>query len=59
MPTVLGCKVYNNNRRRTEAGGSDFWESGIVRPDIILQDLVTILHPEIEAKELTYYEQLR
>ena len=27
-------------------GGSDFWESGIVHPDIVLRDLVTILHPE-------------
>ena len=59
MPAVRNHKVYNNNLRRTAAGGSDFWESGIVRPDIILQDLVTILHPEIAAEELTYYEQLR
>ena len=59
MPAVRNHKVYNNNLRRTAAGGSDFWESGIVRPDIILQDLVTILHPEITAEELTYYEQLR
>ena len=58
MPVVRNHSVYNNNRRRTSAGGSDFWESGIIRPDLILQDLVTILHPEIEAKELIYYEQL-
>ncbi len=60
MPSVLNRKVYNNNRRRTAAGGSDFWESGIVRPDIILQDLVQILHPEIAAgEELVYYERLK
>ncbi len=58
--TVRNHKVYNNNLRRTAAGGSDFWESGIVRPDLILQDLVKILHPEIsEAEELIYYEQLK
>lgn len=60
MPSVCSHKVYNNNRRRTAAGGSDFWESGVVRPDIILQDLVKILHPEISAAEgLIYYEQLK
>ena len=60
MPAVRNMRVYNNNRRRTSAGGSDFWESGIVRPDVILRDLVKILHPEIVgAEELTYYEQLR
>ncbi len=60
MPAVRNRKVYNNNRRRTESGGSDFWESGIVRPDLILQDLITILHPEIGMDaELQYYEQLK
>ena len=60
MPIVRECRVWNNNLRRTTSGGSDFWESGIVRPDLILQDLVSILHPEIaETKELVYYEQLR
>ena len=59
MAVVRGGKVYNNNRNRTAAGGSDFWESGVVRPDLILQDLVTILHPEIVTAELTYYEQLK
>lgn len=59
MPAVRNGRVYNNNRRRTQSGGSDFWESGIVRPDLILQDLVTILHPEIvDKRELRYYEQL-
>lgn len=60
MPSVRNHKVYNNNRRRTAAGGSDFWESGVVRPDLILQDLVQIIHPEISAgEELIYYEQLK
>ena len=60
MPIMQKRKVYNNNRRRTQSGGSDFWESGIVRPDLILGDLIKILHPEIaEAEELVYYEQLK
>lgn len=49
--------VYNNNGRQTEHGGSDFWESGVVRPDVILQDLITILHHE--DGDLYYYKQLK
>jgi iron complex transport system substrate-binding protein len=40
---VRSGRVYNNNRIRTEYGGSDFWESAIVRPDVVLSDLASIL----------------
>ena len=42
IPVVRSRNVYNNNRRQTPAGGSDFWESGVVRPDLVLRDLRTI-----------------
>lgn len=35
--------VFNNNRRQTPGGGSDFWESGVVRPDLVLRDLRAIM----------------
>ena len=56
-PVVLASEVYNNNRRRTEAGGSDFWESAIVRPDVVLRDLVTIIAGGDD--ETYYYQQLK
>lgn len=43
VPAVVDRCVWNNNRRQTPAGGSDFWESGVVHPDLILRDLRTIL----------------
>ncbi len=49
-------RVYNNNRRRSPAGGSDFWESAIVNPDVVLQDLVTIMKGGEE--ELYYHHCL-
>ena len=60
-PVVLNGKIYNNNARRTEMGGSDFWESGAVRPDLILQDLTTIFHPDVmvDTHTLYYYKQLK
>jgi iron complex transport system substrate-binding protein len=57
VKAVREKRVYNNNARQTTQGGSDFWESGVVRPDVILQDLVTILQGN--DKELYYYKQLK
>ena len=47
--------VYNNTRRVTSEGGNDFWESGAVRADLILSDLVKILHPEVSDGDSLYY----
>ena len=33
------ARVYNFLRRTTEAGGNDFWETGVVHPEMILSDL--------------------
>ena len=53
-------RVYNNTRIQTPMGGSDFWESGVVRPDRVLKDLCKILHPELLTEhELFYYKQLK
>lgn len=52
--------VYNCTARSTSAGGSDFWESGALRADVVLADVIAILHPEVaEGHTLYYYEQLR
>jgi len=51
--------VYHFDKRTNEAGGNDFWESGIVRPDYILMDIVKIVHPELLPDyELYYYRKL-
>ena len=51
-------RVYNNTKRTNPSRGSDFWESGAVRPDLILKDLVQILHHEATTEELYYYKKL-
>lgn len=35
-------EIYNNNLRTVPSGGNDFWESGVVRPDMVLSDLRAI-----------------
>lgn len=52
--------VYNNNKRNTATGGFDFWESGPVKPDEILADLIEIFHPDmLKGRELYYYQKLK
>lgn len=52
--------AWNNNRRSTPAGGSDFWESGVVRPSEVLADIISILHPDLlPGREQAYYSPLR
>ncbi|MDO5036449.1 MAG: ABC transporter substrate-binding protein [Porphyromonas sp.] len=50
--------IYNNNARTTPAGGSDYWESGVMHPEVILADLVSIFHPELIDHELYYYHKI-
>ena len=53
-------RLYNNNRRTNAQGSNDYWESGAVRPDRVLADLIKILHPELlPSWQLYYYQLLR
>lgn len=53
-------RVYNNNKRRTVAGGSDFWESGTMAPHVLLKDLIHVLHPgQYPDYEPVYYHKLQ
>lgn len=59
VPAVRNRQVFNNNRRQTPAGGSDFWESGVIRPDLVLRDLCTVFNPQAaDTAELYYYKRL-
>ncbi|MFI3285605.1 MAG: ABC transporter substrate-binding protein [Rikenellaceae bacterium] len=59
MPVVRRGEVYNNTARCTPLGGSDFWESGVVYPELVLQDLIEIMHPSLLDVELYYYQKLK
>ncbi|MCS6935351.1 MAG: ABC transporter substrate-binding protein [Chitinophagales bacterium] len=52
--------VYNYTRRTTTNGGIDYWESGVVNPDIALADLIKIFHPQLLPNhQLYYYKKLQ
>jgi iron complex transport system substrate-binding protein len=58
IPAFRNKKIYNSNLRANDYG-DDFWESGIVKPDIILKDLIKIFHPcLVPEHELYYYRHL-
>jgi iron complex transport system substrate-binding protein len=52
-------QIFNNNRITNKGGGSDYWESGLVNPQIVLKDLISIFHPEIFPNyQAVYYRKL-
>jgi iron complex transport system substrate-binding protein len=56
---VRNGNLYNNNTRVNDSGGNDYWEGGISNPDIVLSDLIKILHPQIlPDHRLFYYRRL-
>ncbi|WP_025125264.1 ABC transporter substrate-binding protein [Myroides odoratimimus] len=53
--------VYSFSPRKGETGGSLFYELGPTRPDLVLKDLIYILHPEISIPNYqpVFFEQLK
>jgi len=52
-------KIYNNNAILTAEGGNDYWESGVMMPDVILSDLIKIFHPGLlPDHHLYFYKKL-
>lgn len=51
--------VYNNNNRLSPGGGNDFWETALMRPDLLIQDFVRIFHPLLLPNhDLAWYKEL-
>jgi len=52
--------LFNQNRRVNAKGGNDFWETGIIEPEVILADLIHIFHPELLPEhKFVYYQKLK
>jgi iron complex transport system substrate-binding protein len=49
-------RVYNHDAVVNENGGSDFFESGAIFPNLVLADLIKIFHPDLlPDHEFVYY----
>jgi len=52
--------VWNNDARTTANGGNDYYESAVAKPDVVLADLIAILHPELLPEHtFTYMRQVK
>ena len=56
----INHRIFNNNKRINKYGGNDFYESGILHPDIILKDLNFIIKNKKDSDhELYYYKEIK
>ncbi len=52
-------QVYSNNGKIGPGGGNDYYQGPTVRPDLLLADMIAILHPELLPKhELIWHVRL-
>lgn len=59
IPAVSNGNVWNNDRRVSPTGGNDYFESAVIRPQAVLEDLIAIFHPELlPGHEFVYYRKL-
>ena len=59
LPAAQSGQVWNYDRIKTESGGVAFFELGVLRPDLVLRDLIEIFHPgTLPNHEFTFYRQV-
>lgn len=60
LAAVKCGNVWSQTKRITEDGnGNDFFELGVIRPDLILADMLQIFHPNVaDDEEMTFYYSL-
>lgn len=58
LPSVKSGKLYNYTLKMTQEGGNDFWESGVIYPHLILDDLYHIFIDDT-LFSFHYYQKLK
>ncbi len=52
-------QVYSVTKRTNNKGANDYYESGVICPDLLLKDIAKVLHPELfPDHELYFYQKL-
>ncbi|WCC80056.1 ABC transporter substrate-binding protein [Cutibacterium equinum] len=58
LKPVRNGNVWNGVLRDDPKHGNDYWQTGVVRPDLVLADLSAILHPELSKNHtFTFYKK--
>ena len=50
-------ELYTYTAKKGETGGLEYFELGYLRPDLILKDLIKILHPQLLPEYQPYFYQ--
>jgi len=59
LTSVKKETIYSNTNRVRATGGNDFWETGNLRPDLILKDVVQIINQkDFQSDSLFFYKKL-
>jgi iron complex transport system substrate-binding protein len=60
LPSFRAGNVFGNDKRVNAKGGSDYFETAVVRPDLVLADMVAAIHPEVDLKRgsLTWFRRI-
>jgi len=52
-------RVYQNDKRVGPVGGNDFYEEAVVRPDLVLEDLIKVFYPNFfEDYSMRWYRNI-
>lgn len=59
LPVLRRGNVWTNERRMSPGGGNDYFESAVMNPNLVLEDLIAIFHPELlPGHNFIYYRKL-
>jgi iron complex transport system substrate-binding protein len=59
LAAVTADNVWTYDKDVNAGGGNDYYEEGVVRPDLVLGDLIAIFHPNLEPHhQFTFYQQI-
>lgn len=59
LAAVRNGQVWSATKAIGLGGGNDYWERGVARPDLLLADLVAILHPALAPNhQFEFYRQV-
>ncbi|PCG82948.1 ABC transporter substrate-binding protein [Streptomyces sp. WZ.A104] len=53
LKALSGGAVWTNTKALGPSGGNDYFERGVLRPDLVLADLFALIHPD-RAKDHTF-----
>lgn len=59
LPVLQKGQVWTNELRMSPKGGNDYFESAVMNPNLVLEDMIAIFHPELlPDHKFNYFKKL-